>query len=1046
MYGNKKNLEQNSNGQKSGKNNKQLGKNNSVNLGNEAGDIFQLSFSNEENIKNLSFQNNQKGSNFPGNNIIDENNINNDNDIEEEINPNPNQVNIAEFADDLKKLKDDNGFQQKVLDIAEISKDSALKAGNDKKNEIDYSVIDKNLPEPKSKRGDKPLLYEDPAELIENEIRNDGDQNEEERDDLSAGQESFDNLDIVPWGSFLPRKRKRRNRQEAENQQEGKNLWEDIDLSDDEDQSEIENRQEVENQREAGNRQEVENRPEAGNRGSGVKRFFTNIFKWIGIQLSRLFSSNSRRLYNNVTSNALDNTAIQTNRTQDLIPGWNGAKFEKGPNGEDNILADFRRVPTVWSQLTAARAEDSKGKPLPPKISLYVRQNQEAADNPNNDPGTDQGHSSIGIEYSRWSVRTGKYERYDLRYGFFPADDSKLAGAHDISSKAIIPGRLKNEAGKTYSIRRTFPATAQQVNKILSASQTYADGGYNSITRNCTTFVREMIQKEAGITAGDQIFRNNEPGLANQPNAAGNEEPNPALWERIAMEKNLEDLSLENDLSYGGFGNKSFTKQDYRNYKESLVNNGNINEGDLPNAAAENMRNLKGNDAGEIGSRQYYGSADPDANNEKPELYVDNLQQAIDREASELIRNILSVYNKDSVGELDLDKNQKKILAQIKQYGKTLSDVKPSIDEAAHGYKIEKLQNARNQMDKHIKDLGMLFNTFQNNRLLQSSVLHMISLLEFGNEYIDREYSMQSKTDYSSGEVGYMRSVFKRKGKYQIAYKKTLENGKTKTISIGSMSPSHYESYLQIYHNPDDAIKNYTDFIILSEKRDRTPAEEKKYKKLSQMDKLASEFDNSHNYMIEKESYNQQDVDYAFSLGNKDEPFNKEVSQGNKLSVTSSFNFTPSGIYKSLIFEKIFGGVFDRLKNLKHYKDILENYKYFIGWLDYDMKTCLEKKSEEMKTVIRAQRKSLSEKLEDDAKPNGVYKDLMKTIENDWIKRLDDNGKESQDVEEAIEEAFHDIRLGRGNTPHEFRDKLFSLIEEVYYDEEQNPDDEPIIE
>ena len=212
------------------------------------------------------------------------------------------------------------------------------------------------------------------------------------------------------------------------------------------------------------------------------------------------------------------------------------------------------------------------------------------------------------------------------------------------------------------------------------------------------------------------------------------------------------------------------------------------------------------------------------------------------------------------------------------------------------------------------------------------------------------------------------------------------------------------------------------------------------------MDKLASEFDNSHNYMIEKESYNQQDVDYAFSLGNKDEPFNKEVSQGNKLSVTSSFNFTPSGIYKSLIFEKIFGGVFDRLKNLKHYKDILEDYKYFIGWLDYDMKTCLEKKSEEMKTVIRAQRKSLSEKLEDDAKPNGVYKDLMKTIENDWIKRLDDNGKESQDVEEAIEEAFHDIRLGRGNTPHEFRDKLFSLIEEVYYDEEQNPDDEPIIE
>ena len=69
----------------------------------------------------------------------------------------------------------------------------------------------------------------------------------------------------------------------------------------------------------------------------------------------------------------------------------------------------------------------------------------------------------------------------------------------------------------------------------------------------------------------------------------------------------------------------------------------------------------------------------------------------------------------------------------------------------------------------------------------------------------------------------------------------------------------------------------------------------------------------------------------------------------------------------------------------------------------------------------------------------------MKTIENDWIERLDDNGKESQDVEEAIQEAFHDIRVGRGNKPKEFRNKLFFLIDEVY-DEEKNPDDEPIIE
>ncbi len=754
-------------------------------------------------------------------------------------------------------------------------------------------------------------------------------------------------------------------------------------------------------------------------------------------------------MYNNATSNTPDNAAIrQTGRTQDLIPGWDGKKFEKGPNGEDNILADFRRVPTVWSELTAARAEDSKGKPLPPKISIYVRQNQEAVDNQNINPGTDQGHSSIGIEYSRWSLRTNQYERYNLRYGFFPSDDSKLAGARDISSKAIIPGQLKNEAGNTYSIRRTFPATAKQVNKILTASQTYADKGYNSITRNCTTFVREMIQKEAGIPAGDKIFRNEEPGLANQPNAAINNEPNPALWQRLAMEKNLEDLSTENDLSYGGFGNKSFTKQDYRNYKESLVNNGDVNTGDLPNTAAENMQHLEGNDAGEIGSRQYYGTAAPDADNEKPKISVDNLQQAIDREADGLVRSILSVYQINSVKELigkpDLDKNLKRIVAQIMRYGKTISDIKPSIEEAAYGYNIDKLRNARNQMDKQIKDLGMLFNIFQNNRPLQKSVLHMISLLEFGNEYIDKEYFKQSKVDVTTGEVGYMRSILRKKGMYQIAYKKTLENGETETIPIGKMTPSHYESYLQIYHNPDDAIKNYVDFKNLSQKRDRTPEEEKKYKKLSQLDKLAYEFDNAHYYMIEKESYNQQDVDYVFSLGKQDKSFEKEEPQGNVLSVTSAYNVSPSGIYKGLIFEKIFGGLFDRLKNLKHNQDIVANDKSLTEWLDYDMKTCLEKKSEEMKTVIRAQIKNMAKEDEEmygkNVPPFLVASVLMKTIQNDWINRLDTNGKEILEVEEGIRKAFNTMARGRGDIPTQFRNKLIDLIEEVS-DEEQNPDD-----
>jgi len=320
----KLNPEQKSNGQKSGKNdNKLLGNNNSVNLGNEAGGIFQLSFSNEENIKNLSFQNNQKGSNFLEKEIINENNINN-NDIEEEIDQNPRQAYLNQVAAKLKKFESwagnlkldqpdsemNESIQQEALDNSVLSADSVLEEDDDEEKKKDYSVIDENLPEVRSKRGDKPLLYEDPSELIENENQNVDDLIQDELDDLNAGQESIGGLNYVPWSSLVPRMRQNRNISEDEDQQEN------------EDQQKGGNQQGSGNLQEGENRQEIGNQQEGGSWGTGLKRFFSNMFKWIGIQISRLFSKNTQRRYDNATSNALNNTEIgQTIRKHDLIPG-----------------------------------------------------------------------------------------------------------------------------------------------------------------------------------------------------------------------------------------------------------------------------------------------------------------------------------------------------------------------------------------------------------------------------------------------------------------------------------------------------------------------------------------------------------------------------------------------------------------------------------------------------------------------------------------------------------------------------------------------------
>ena len=51
----------------------------------------------------------------------------------------------------------------------------------------------------------------------------------------------------------------------------------------------------------------------------------------------------------------------QTVKDNQSIPGWDGAKYKSKDN---DVIADFRRVPTVWSQLTASKAaEEDTPKP-----------------------------------------------------------------------------------------------------------------------------------------------------------------------------------------------------------------------------------------------------------------------------------------------------------------------------------------------------------------------------------------------------------------------------------------------------------------------------------------------------------------------------------------------------------------------------------------------------------------------------------------------------------------------------------------------------------
>jgi hypothetical protein len=94
---------------------------------------------------------------------------------------------------------------------------------------------------------------------------------------------------------------------------------------------------------------------------------------WLGNLIAlRFFSKEKKkRAFSKSTENPL---LTQEKRTHDVIPGWGDQRYQKEPDREDDIIADFRRVPTVWSFLTAGKAEDENGKPLQPKISVNVNQ------------------------------------------------------------------------------------------------------------------------------------------------------------------------------------------------------------------------------------------------------------------------------------------------------------------------------------------------------------------------------------------------------------------------------------------------------------------------------------------------------------------------------------------------------------------------------------------------------------------------------------------------------------------------------------------------
>ena len=315
--------------------------------------------------------------------------------------------------------------------------------------------------------------------------------------------------------------------------------------------------------------------------------------------------------------------SLQKKRDHKQIPGWDGAEYNEWENdslSDDQVNVDFRKVPAVWSFPIAAKAAEEnpagdqnnprkREKPLDPVVSIMVDQPKDGSSESFN--GREMGHTFLGIEYSRFSKVTNRYERYMIKYGFYPAGGTVTGSGTMmmLSRDAVLPGQLANDDDHYYTIARRFRAKPAQVNAIFRASETYADKGYGYYTRNCTTFVKDMVQNVGKITKlAPAIFQQDAVQFGLRENVGMFGAKAFHLNAKAGTENMLINLGDRTDLNYENFGEKRATQRDFRNYQKSLDHDITIQKyTEIPAMVGENLRRASGEHAGVIDSWENTG-------------------------------------------------------------------------------------------------------------------------------------------------------------------------------------------------------------------------------------------------------------------------------------------------------------------------------------------------------------------------------------------------------------------------------------------------------
>ena len=466
---------------------------------------------------------------------------------------------------------------------------------------------------------------------------------------------------------------------------------------------------------------------------------------------------------------------------------------------------------------------------------------------------------------------------------------------------AIIGGRLSEDNNHTYDIARRYQVKPGDINKILREAEKYADKGYGYFKRNCTTFAVDMV-KSIGLSIGDEIKEDEmvfegtkrwEIETATAGNMGGYFMGANAISSRLH----------KNDYSYQNFGQKLYTKEDLDRYYRTAGTGDVIKRGYSPGAAGETLRRSQG--GGELGANF----------KEHDALKLNQLQGAIEDAGMDLWHEILLYIPREQLTDYDFAMQQEMVCIGDGQLRK--------LCEQKGGYTPDEVRAAHKQIRTAMKKINVYYRErLGEDARLNSKVMTLLSLYESALGYADIMYG-DSLHKAAKGEAGLMRYDFTRT-KFQVGLR-DAQGARVET----KMEPGVYEGYLMAGKTPAEAIREHAlrAQIAAIPESERTKKQQADYERLNRVYQLAHDFASANRYLLNKDSFSDKDLRYAF---NELPRMENKTKEGESLNGALLIGHMPSHIYQAVIYEPIFGGFrnleLETIEGTQERADALDEY------------------------------------------------------------------------------------------------------------------------